>query len=155
MHASAPFNLLVVQNGEPTPAQCNATRFGTICAVQCVGSPVLRNAPVPLPTGKMSQPMQWSQVVHHTGHPDRAAARMRGHLGNLGSTSAPHGGAGGKSIIIFTRAELECSLERCLTAVCNHHLFSVSVSEFVLFFKIGPRNLIYSARLEKIACAHK
>ena len=89
VHASAPFKFLGVQNGEPTPAQRDATRFGTVCAVQCVASPVLRNAPVCLPTGKMSQPMQWSQVVDHTGHPDRAAARMRGHLGNLGSASAP------------------------------------------------------------------
>ena len=53
--------------------------------------------------------------------------------GQSGLPLSAHGGAGGKSIIIFTRAELECSLERCLTAVCNHHLLSVSVSNFVYF----------------------
>ena len=36
-----------------------------------------------------SVPVQWSQVVDHNGHPDRAAARMCGHLGNLASSSAP------------------------------------------------------------------
>ena len=46
-------------------------------------------------------PVQWSQVVDHIGHPDRAAARMCGHLGNLAFPLSAHGGAGGKSIIIF------------------------------------------------------
>ena len=48
-----------------------------------------------------SVPVQWSQVVDHIGHPDRAAARMCGHLGNLASALSAHGGARGKSIIIF------------------------------------------------------
>ena len=38
---------------------------------------------------ELSVPVQWSQVVDHIGHPDRAAARMCGHLGNLASSSAP------------------------------------------------------------------
>ena len=50
---------------------------------------------------ELSVPVQWSQVVDHIGHPDRAAARMCGHLGNLASALSAHGGAGGKSIIIF------------------------------------------------------
>ena len=54
-----------------------------------------------------SVPVQWSQVVDHNGHPDRAAARMCGHLGNLASALSAHGGAGGKSIIIFFQLTLE------------------------------------------------
>ena len=39
-----------------------------------------------------SVPVQWGQVVEHTGHQHRARARLCGHLGNLGSAfSAPMG----------------------------------------------------------------
>ena len=36
-----------------------------------------------------SVPVQWGQVVEHTGHQHRARARLCGDLGDLGSASAP------------------------------------------------------------------
>ena len=102
---------------------------------------------------EINVPVQWGLVVEHTRHQDRARARLCGDLGDLGSASMVEPG---KNQSLYS-LELECSLVHCCTdgAVCNHHLLSVSASEFVLFFKIGPRNLNYSAWREKIACAHK
>ena len=52
VHRSAPFNFLVVQHGQPTPAQRSATHFGIDWDMQCVGISTFRNAPERLPTGR-------------------------------------------------------------------------------------------------------
>ena len=41
-----------------------------------------------------SLPVQWDQVVKHTGHPRRAKARLRNDLGDLGSAFNAHGNPG-------------------------------------------------------------
>ena len=51
-HRSAPFKFLVVQNGQPTPAQRSATHFGMDWAMQCVGVSRFRNAPERIPSGR-------------------------------------------------------------------------------------------------------
>ena len=101
LHASAPFKFMGLQNGQPTPAQSSATNFGMISAVQCDRVTRCRNAAVCLPAAKVSQLVQWSQSAQHPGQEDRARARPNAHLGNLASALSAHGGAGGKSIIIF------------------------------------------------------
>ena len=71
--------------------QRNAARhilewIGLCCASV---SPVVRSAPVCLPSARITQPVQWGQASQHPGQEHRARARPRAHLGDLGSASAP------------------------------------------------------------------